>query len=345
MTGSAAQAWGQCPVRWLNRHALVTLPAQVDQSNAEPVRQQLQGLVNRDLLVLIVDMSGTTDCDHACGEALARVYQRAMITGTDLRLIVSAGSVQRVLRMVGLDRVMPVYSSVAAAMAATIPVDTPPPLVSAPPAPFARHAGPAGGDVGVEIALLDSDGVIVWVNHAWQAFAAANGGDPARTGSGTSYLDACAAVPDDPVAAQVGAAIRRALAGDLPGSLTIEVPCHSPNTARWFDMLISPRRDDDGLCVGATVTLSLARSETRALVSAGGSGIHQPRPGPGDADDADRALLGELPGRLSGISRTLESTASEAAGPVAGQLQQAISELASVIGDLRAAGPDPRNRG
>jgi anti-anti-sigma regulatory factor len=345
MTGYSAQASGQCPVRWLNRHALVTLPARVDQSNAEPVRQQLQGLVNRDLLVLIVDMSGTTDCDHACGEALAKVYQRAMITGTDLRLIVSAGSVHHVLQMVGLDRVTPVYSSVATAVAATRPADMPPPLGSAPPAPFSRQAGPAGGDVGVEIALLDSDGVIIWVNHAWQAFAAANGGDPARTGAGVSYLDACAAVPHDPVAAQVGAAIRRALAGDLPGSLTIEVPCHSPGTARWFDMLISPRRDDDGRSVGATVTLSLARAETRALVNAGGAGIRQYRPGNDEADEARCALLGELPDRLSGISRALQSTASQAAAPVAGQLQQAVSELASVIGELRVAGPDPRNRG
>ena len=100
-----------------------------------------------------------------------------------------------------------------------------------------------------------------WVNHAWQAFAAANGGDPDRTGTGVSYLDVCAAAPDDPGSAQVDAAIRRALAGDLPGALTVEVPCHSPDTARWFDLLISPRRDDDGQRAGATVTLSLARSQ------------------------------------------------------------------------------------
>ena len=103
--------WEQGPVRWLNRHAVVQLPAKVDQSNAEPVRQQLQAVITRGLLVLIVDLSGTTDCDHACGEALAQAYQRAMITGTDLRLLVGAGAVPRLLQITGLDRVVPVYRS------------------------------------------------------------------------------------------------------------------------------------------------------------------------------------------------------------------------------------------
>ena len=119
----------------------------------------------------------------------------------------------------------------------------------------------ADPDVGVEVALLDRDGVIVWVNQAWQAFAAANGGDPARTGIGVSYLQACAAARDDPVADEVADAIRAALAGDLPGPLRVEVPCHSPATERWFDVLISSRFDDQGQCLGATVTLSLATSQ------------------------------------------------------------------------------------
>jgi anti-anti-sigma factor len=251
MTWSAAQPGGRSPVRWLNQHAVVQLPATVDQSNAELVRQQLQAVVTRDLLVLIVDLSGTTDCDHACGEALAQAYQRAMITGTDLRLVVGAGAVPRLLQITGLDRVVPVYGSMAAAIDATRPADTPPPPADAAADGRAQRAGaayrdlgPGDGDVGVEIALLDGDGVIVWVNHAWQAFAAANGGDPDRTGTGVSYLDVCAAAPDD-----------------LAGVLTVEVPCHSPDTARWFDLLISPRRDDDGQRDGATVTLSLARSQ------------------------------------------------------------------------------------
>ena len=114
------------------------------------------------------------------------------------------------------------------------------------------------GEPAVEVALLDTDGVIVSVNDAWTAFAAANGGDPDRTGPGCSYLDACAADPGTD-AERVATAIRTALRGDLPAPLAVQVPCHSPDTSRWFDVLVSSRLDDDGSCLGATVTLSRAR--------------------------------------------------------------------------------------
>lgn len=59
----------------------------------------------------------------------------------------------------------------------------------------------------------------------------------------------------------MAAAIRDALAGELPAPLTVEVACHSPRVARWFDVLISARRDDEGRAGGAAVTLSLARTQ------------------------------------------------------------------------------------
>jgi len=110
----------------------------------------------------------------------------------------------------------------------------------------------------VEVALLDGRGVIVSVNHAWKSFAATNGGDPARTGAGMSYLEICAGA-DDPCTRQVDSAIRTALAGALPAPLRVEVPCHAPDVSRWFDVLISSRFDDDARCLGATVTLSQTR--------------------------------------------------------------------------------------
>lgn len=119
---------------------------------------------------------------------------------------------------------------------------------------------PQPAESPVEVALLDRNGVIVSVNAAWDAFCEANGGDPSLMGVGASYLDVCSAAGDDPVAKEVAAAINAALRGDLPAPMTLEVPCHSPDTSRWFDTLISSRLDDDGSCLGATVTLSLAQS-------------------------------------------------------------------------------------
>jgi PAS domain S-box-containing protein len=149
-----------------------------------------------------------------------------------------------------------------------------------------------GANVGVEVALLDRDGVIVWVNQAWRAFAAANGGDPARTGVGVSYLQACAA-GDDPVAAEVAVAIGTALAGDLPDPLTIEVPCHSPAAERWFDMLISSRFADDGRRLGATVTLSLVRSRPQLRAASPAAGLRRAR-GQGPATGAAAVTQGLL---------------------------------------------------
>jgi hypothetical protein len=59
MHGPAYWAWGHCPVRWLNRHALVTLPEHIEESNAMLVSDQLLSIVDSDVLVLILDMTAT----------------------------------------------------------------------------------------------------------------------------------------------------------------------------------------------------------------------------------------------------------------------------------------------
>jgi len=328
-------------VRWLDQHALMTMPEHIDQPAAEAVGEQLLTIVDGDVRVLILDMTGTEACDHAGGSMLARVYQRAVLCGTELRLVTTDEKVRRVLTLTGVDRLVPVYASVGAALAATAPGES-----TAPPERTGA-AGPPPADVGVEVALLDRDGVIVSVNDAWQAFAVGNGGDPARTGPGVSYLDACAAATEDPAAAQVANAIRTALAGRLPGSLTVEVPCHSPYAERWFDVLISTRHDDDGRSVGATVTLSLTRAQTRALLPAG-----RTAPGEAAAPDAagaraarDRALIDEMAYRLSGVGRILEESAAQADVPLAGQLREAIEELDAIIQAARTGLTPPRRTG
>jgi len=120
---------------------------------------------------------------------------------------------------------------------------------------------PSGSDV--EVALLGPDGRIVCVNDAWTRFCDENGGDADTCGVGASYLGVCDGAAGDVMATLVGGAVRSALRGELPAPLAVEVPCHSSGTLRWFDVLVSSRLGDDGDCLGATVTLSLARSEAR----------------------------------------------------------------------------------
>jgi anti-anti-sigma factor len=264
------------PVRWTGRQALVALPEHIDTSNAGQIREQLLSVIDQGAETLIVDMTATISCDHAGGDAMARAYQRAVADHTELRLVVTSAVVLRMLGMTDIGRLVPVYPSVATALAvrslaASAALTSP----QGGRAAGASLGGPVPSDVGVEVALLDRDGVITWVNAAWQDFAAANGGDPARTGTGVSYLQACAGAGNDPVVDEVAGAIRAALVGDLPGPVTVDVPCHSPATERWFDILISSRFDDEGRCAGATVTLSLARSQPRSQPRS------QARPRPG----------------------------------------------------------------
>ena len=106
----------------------------------------------------------------------------------------------------------------------------------------------------VEVALLDRTGVIVWTNRAWADFCRANGGDPRRTGVGTSYLGVCDAADDEP-SADLAHAIRVAVEGGLPVPSRTIVSCPAPGRQRAFDTLVSTRYDNGGRALGALVTL------------------------------------------------------------------------------------------
>jgi anti-sigma B factor antagonist len=106
-----------CPVAWLRGAAVITLPVEIDISNADQVRDELLSLLNRGPAVLLVDMAGTTFCDSAGVNALVRAHKRATANGAELRLVVAAPGVLRVLAITGVDHLMPVYPSVAASLA------------------------------------------------------------------------------------------------------------------------------------------------------------------------------------------------------------------------------------
>jgi len=107
---------GTLPVLWLSRSAVVALPAEIDLSNADQVREELLAVLNRGPDALIVDMSGTRFCDSACVNALVRTHKRAAESGAGMRLVVTASGVQRVLTITGIDGLMAIYPSVAEAL-------------------------------------------------------------------------------------------------------------------------------------------------------------------------------------------------------------------------------------
>jgi anti-sigma B factor antagonist len=102
---------------WVGRVAIVTLPAEIDLANAELVRQDLLSVVAQGATRVIADMTATTFCDSAGIAALIRVAQYATAHGAELRLAASTPAVTRVLTLTGVDKLIEVSPSVAAAMA------------------------------------------------------------------------------------------------------------------------------------------------------------------------------------------------------------------------------------
>ncbi len=105
------------PVAWSGRTAVLKLPAEMDLTVADAVREALLSVLNAGALGLVVDMTGTTFCDSAGITALVRAARRADANGATMRLAVTVPPVLRVLTLVGIDRLIDVYPDVDAAVA------------------------------------------------------------------------------------------------------------------------------------------------------------------------------------------------------------------------------------
>jgi anti-sigma B factor antagonist len=105
------------PVLWIGQVAVVTLPAEIDVTIADAVRDELLAVLGQGATLLIADLSKTDFCDSAGVSALVRTYRQASTTGCSMRLVVSTLSVQRVLSITGVDRLVDIFPSVAASLA------------------------------------------------------------------------------------------------------------------------------------------------------------------------------------------------------------------------------------
>ena len=100
---------------------MVTLPEYIGAAASGSIREQLLELLDRGAAVLIADMTGTLSCDRSGAAALVRAGQRASDGGAQLRVGVTAPAVRQVLAASGLDRLVSIYPSVEAAVAAGAP--------------------------------------------------------------------------------------------------------------------------------------------------------------------------------------------------------------------------------
>jgi anti-anti-sigma factor len=163
------------PTTWTGKRAIVSFPGQVDISNVDQLRDRLLSVINRGATVLIADMTSTVSCDHAAVDAIGRACQRAAANRTQLRLVVAAPLVRRVLSIEGLDRLIPIYPLLDAAIAAgsAIPAlsgTTSPPQASLTSTQGVRAVTPAVlwqllDALGDGLALTGKDGRIALVNR------------------------------------------------------------------------------------------------------------------------------------------------------------------------------------
>jgi anti-sigma B factor antagonist len=103
-------------LRRIGQHGVVTVPAEVDITNTDEVRRALLSVVSQDVPVLIIDMSGTTFCDSTGVQAIIATYRQTAANGTELRLVATA--MLRILTVIGVDQLIPIYPDLNAALAA-----------------------------------------------------------------------------------------------------------------------------------------------------------------------------------------------------------------------------------
>ena len=103
-----------------------------------------------------------------------------------------------------------------------------------------RLALAAMNALSAHICVLDEQGTILMVNNNWNAFALANGGDPAAVGVGANYFSfvprmAGGQIPDT---AQMLFNMLEVLEGRKQ-EFSYDYPCVSPTSQRWFTCRVS----------------------------------------------------------------------------------------------------------
>ena len=96
---------------------VVTAPEEVDITNAPALRSALLEAATHGHGTLVVDMSRTHFCDSSGLHALLAAHKRAQAEGGELLLVISATRVLRIFAIIGIDRVIPNFTSLEQALA------------------------------------------------------------------------------------------------------------------------------------------------------------------------------------------------------------------------------------
>ena len=107
------------PVEVVEGVPVLAAPEEIDITNAEALRTALLKVAANGHRTLVVDMTRTRFCDASGLHALAATQERTQADGRELLLVIPGTAVLRVFALTGMDRVIPNFTSLAEALAAT----------------------------------------------------------------------------------------------------------------------------------------------------------------------------------------------------------------------------------
>ena len=105
-----------CTVQPLLVPEIVTLPKEIDLSNAPCVGRELASAIGAGARVVIADMSITEFCDSSGIRQLLVANDAAAKRGGELRLVVRSAAVLKVLQLIGADKVLSIYGTMGDAL-------------------------------------------------------------------------------------------------------------------------------------------------------------------------------------------------------------------------------------
>jgi anti-sigma B factor antagonist len=95
---------------------VVATPEEIDITNAAGLRTALLEASAQGHGTFVVDMSGTQFCDSAGLRVLVRAHKQSQAEGGEMLLVVPATKVLRVFAIAGVDRLIPIFSSLGEAL-------------------------------------------------------------------------------------------------------------------------------------------------------------------------------------------------------------------------------------
>lgn len=95
----------------------IAFPPEVDISNCIRLGAELHAAIRPGVAIVIADLTLTEFCDSAGVGVLVKAWKEAQVTGTDLRIVMPAGNVRRILQITGTDKVLRIYPRIGAALA------------------------------------------------------------------------------------------------------------------------------------------------------------------------------------------------------------------------------------